>query len=266
MHSSPHPHCPLSLCRVGPLPSADHKVRDKGARSKSGSATRAWLERTGQMMPKGAHLSKYQGTCCCSFLSPFSIFHFHFPIHPFRNPKLETHGPPPITTTTTTTTPAKMNFLNRLPGYLPLIHIALAVLLTLELGLISYVVSAAPFPTISFLLFTTIFSLLTLLYLTLAPLYFSHLHHPLAALGAASLSMIFWFAGSIALAAVISSRCFGNAVCGSANAAAAFGFFVWAGWVVVVFVLAREVLESRRGVGAGTGGSVAGGPKPYVAA
>lgn len=37
-----------------------------------------------------------------------------------------------------------MNILNRLPSYLPIIHLALAVLLTLELGLVSY--STFPLP------------------------------------------------------------------------------------------------------------------------
>lgn len=75
--------------------------------------------------------------------------------------------------------------------------------------------------------------------------------------------MIFWFAGSIAVAASTTPYCGGNSVCGSANAAAAFGFFAWAGWVVVVVVLGREVLEGRRGA---AGGAAVGGPKPYVSA
>lgn len=37
-----------------------------------------------------------------------------------------------------------MNLLNRLPSYLPIVHLALAVLLTLELGLVSY--SSSPLP------------------------------------------------------------------------------------------------------------------------
>ncbi|KAK0750356.1 membrane-associating domain-containing protein [Schizothecium vesticola] len=159
-----------------------------------------------------------------------------------------------------------MNFLNRLPPLLPHIHLALALLLTLELGLVSYITSAThPTPSsVAFLLFTVLFSLLTLLYLTLVPLYFSRWHHPLASLGAAALSMIFWFAGSIALAASTTPYCGGSSVCGSANAAAAFGFVVWVLWVVVVVVLGRDVLEGRRGAAGGAG--VGGGPKPYVAA
>lgn len=39
-----------------------------------------------------------------------------------------------------------MNILNRLPSYLPIIHLALAVLLTLELGLVSYSTFTLPPP------------------------------------------------------------------------------------------------------------------------
>ena len=76
--------------------------------------------------------------------------------------------------------------------------------------------------------------------------------------------MIFWFAGSIALAAATTPYCNGSTPCGTANAAAAFGFFVWAGFAVLVFIDARAVLQRRRGTGDAVQSGT--GPKPYVAA
>lgn len=82
---------------------------------------------------------------------------------------------------------------------------------------------------VSFLLFCSIWSLLSLIYLIVVPLRFSEskLHHKFAVLGAEFLAMLFWFAGFIALAVFLSDRvCFGN-VCSAAKAAAAFGAFAW---------------------------------------
>jgi len=82
---------------------------------------------------------------------------------------------------------------------------------------------------INFLLFSSVFSLITTTYLSLAALN----KLPAAAsnrfilLGADATTMTFWFAGFIALAVFLSSRvCFGN-VCNVAKASVAFGAFNW---------------------------------------
>jgi hypothetical protein len=55
----------------------------------------------------------------------------------------------------------------------------------------------------------------------------THLTHPFATLALCAVTMIFWFAGFIALAVAIggSVNCLG--VCGVLAAAAAFGAFLW---------------------------------------
>lgn len=69
------------------------------------------------------------------------------------------------------------------------------------------------------MLFNSVWSLLVLLYLVLTPLYAANLYHKLVATGLNTVTAIFWFAGSIALAVVTAG--------GVSAAATAFGFFLW---------------------------------------
>ena len=72
-------------------------------------------------------------------------------------------------------------------------------------------------------------SLLAIIYLILVPWRFSDTvaHHKFAILAAEGVTMIFWFAGFVALAVFLSDRvCFGH-VCSAAKAAAVFGAFLW---------------------------------------
>lgn len=85
---------------------------------------------------------------------------------------------------------------------------------------------------VSFLIFTPVWSLATLVPIILIPLKFSHLlssagfRWGLIALDA--LTMLFWFAGFIALAVFLNGRiCFGQ-VCDVARAGAVFGGLSWA--------------------------------------
>ncbi len=52
----------------------------------------------------------------------------------------------------------------------------------------------------SFMVFVSVWTLLILIYLALAPRFFSAFAHPMAMLGLDALTMLFWFAGFIALA------------------------------------------------------------------
>ena len=81
---------------------------------------------------------------------------------------------------------------------------------------------------INFLIFTSVWTLLVTVYLALSPVYMPHLAHKYAILALDAVTMIFWFAGFIALAVFITelSLCFGN-VCHSAQAAVVFGAFTW---------------------------------------
>lgn len=72
------------------------------------------------------------------------------------------------------------------------------------------------------MVFNSVWSLLVLAYLALAPTYAATLFHRLVALALTGVTAVFWFAGAIALAVVAAGGVWG--------AAAAFGFFLW--WVI----------------------------------
>ncbi|KAK0648876.1 membrane-associating domain-containing protein [Cercophora newfieldiana] len=156
--------------------------------------------------------------------------------------------------------------MEQLVAYVPILHIVTAVLAVIELGLTAYLVTpyngwADPPSAKSFMLFNAIFSLLVLAYLALTPKYFPRFFHRLVALGLEAVTSLFWFAGSIALAAGWAHpRCGGNNYCGSVNAAVAFGFFLWALFTFFAILSAREVLRSR------SHPTTAPAAKPYVAA
>ncbi|KAK4246487.1 hypothetical protein C7999DRAFT_15400 [Corynascus novoguineensis] len=143
--------------------------------------------------------------------------------------------------------------------FVPIIHAVTAVFAIIELGITAYLVSplwGTP-SVLSFMLFNSIWSLLVLAYLFLTPLYFAHFFHGVAALAIEWITMIFWFAGSIALAAWWGApRCAGNTFCGSTEAAIAFGFFIWVLFAFLVFV---DTWAFLRGRGQGS----AAHPKPY---
>ncbi len=80
----------------------------------------------------------------------------------------------------------------------------------------------------NFLIFTSLWTLLALIYLTLSPWLFPRAAHKFAILAIEALTMLFWFAGFIALAVFLSRllTCGGNA-CRSARAACVFAAFEW---------------------------------------
>lgn len=93
------------------------------------------------------------------------------------------------------------------------------------------------------MVFVSVWTLLVLIYLALAPRFFSAFAHPMAMLGLDALTMLFWFAGFIALAVlhhqfegVYLGDGFGDAyhgcalaggLCGEIEAAAVFGALEW---------------------------------------
>ncbi|KAM5350615.1 hypothetical protein ACJ41O_007120 [Fusarium nematophilum] len=139
-------------------------------------------------------------------------------------------------------------------GIITIIHAVLAVLLIIELGLTAYVVDTtnprfwggnSP-SEFSFMLFNSIWSLLALAYLALTPLFASRLYHGVAALAVLAVTTIFWFAGSIAMAAFIGvPKCHGNTFCQSAQAAVAFGFFIWAIFTGLTVMEGLAYMRSR---------------------
>lgn len=108
------------------------------------------------------------------------------------------------------------------------------------------------------MLFNSIWSLLVLAYVALTPLYYARIFHRMASLALEWITMIFWFAGSIALASYWGSPdCGGNTFCGSVEAAVAFGFFLWALFGFLVFVDTLDALRSR-------GHNTSAHPKPHT--
>ena len=81
---------------------------------------------------------------------------------------------------------------------------------------------------VNFLVFTSIWTLLATTYLLLTPMYLPRAAHKFVIVAIEAITMIFWFAGFIALAVFLSSLslCVGN-VCKSAVAATVFGAFEW---------------------------------------
>ncbi|KAH6847051.1 membrane-associating domain-containing protein [Chaetomium sp. MPI-CAGE-AT-0009] len=131
--------------------------------------------------------------------------------------------------------------------FVPIAHAVTAVFTVIELGLTAYLVSPwrwGPPSVLSFMVFNSVWSLLLLAYLFLTPLYYSRFFHGVLALVLEWVTMIFWFAGSIALAAQWGApRCDGNSYCGSTEAAIAFGFFIWALFAFLVFVDTKKFLR-----------------------
>jgi len=96
------------------------------------------------------------------------------------------------------------------------------------------------------MLFNSVWTLLVLAYLALTPLYFPRIFHQLAALALEWVTAIFWFAGSIAVAAYWGEPyCGAGNWCGSASAAAAFGFFIWVIFTFLAVLDTMAVMRSR---------------------
>ena len=93
------------------------------------------------------------------------------------------------------------------------------------------------------MIFVSVWTLLILIYLALAPRFFSAFAHPMAMLGLDALTMLFWFAGFIALAVLhhqledvylddglgdaYKGCALAGGFCGDIEAAAVFGALEW---------------------------------------
>ncbi|KAF6222015.1 hypothetical protein HO133_001983 [Letharia lupina] len=132
------------------------------------------------------------------------------------------------------------------------------------LGLTAHVASYGLTPSSdSFMVFASVWTLLILIYLALAPRFFSAVAHPMAMLALDALTMLFWFAGFIALAVyhhqaervylgdglgdVYKGCTLAGGFCGEIEAAAIFGAFEWALFVATTALLALEFMRGRGG-------------------
>ncbi|KAL7944920.1 hypothetical protein V8C42DRAFT_324096 [Trichoderma barbatum] len=136
-------------------------------------------------------------------------------------------------------------------GMITIIHIVLAVLIIIELGITAYIVDSttgfgfdSP-ATFAFMLFNSVWSLLIIAYLAITPLYLARFYHALVAFVLLVITTIFWFSGAIAMAAFIGvPKCHGITWCQTAQAGVAFGFFLWAGFLALTIL---EGLTTMRG-------------------
>ncbi|THX59689.1 hypothetical protein D6D06_01889 [Aureobasidium pullulans] len=134
------------------------------------------------------------------------------------------------------------------------IRIAQVILALLVLGTAGYVAhsySSSP-SEINFLVFTAVWTLLALIYLTLTSWKFERFAHPWILCGVESLTMLFWFAGFIAAAVFLSDliTCAGKA-CSSAKAATVFAAFEWVLFAVTTALAVMAVLGRGRATKAG---------------
>ncbi|KEQ98988.1 hypothetical protein AUEXF2481DRAFT_85851 [Aureobasidium subglaciale EXF-2481] len=129
------------------------------------------------------------------------------------------------------------------------IRIAQLILALLVLGTSAYVASSynhSP-SEINFLVFTSIWTLLALIYLSLTSWKLERFAHPWIICGVESLTMLFWFAGFIAAAVFLGdlTTCAGKA-CGSAKAATVFAAFEWVLFAVTTALAVMAVLGRGR--------------------
>ncbi|KAI2632003.1 membrane-associating domain-containing protein [Hypoxylon sp. NC1633] len=98
---------------------------------------------------------------------------------------------------------------------------------------------------INWLLAVSLFTIVSILYLELAPRFAPRLSHPMVAMGLETSNALFYFAGFIALAVFMSRLlyCRGS-VCGSARASIAFGAFEFMLWTASAIIMGKEVVRS----------------------
>lgn len=132
---------------------------------------------------------------------------------------------------------------------IPILRIVQGLLALIVLGVDAYVVDfyrsngfRAPSQA-GFVVFVCVWSFLALLYLGLAPTYAPNLHNKWAVLGVEGLSVVFWFAGFVAIAAWLGDQqvCYGT-VCGCARATAVFGAFSWIAWTISFILVIKAIL------------------------
>lgn len=93
---------------------------------------------------------------------------------------------------------------------------------------------------------------MVLLYMILTPMYFPDMHNRWVVVGLESVTMIFWFAGFVAIAdSTKASRfvCFGDGcrALRCAKAAAVFGAFSWVAWAATMGLIIDALIKYRKG-------------------
>ncbi|KAH0292390.1 hypothetical protein M436DRAFT_69991 [Aureobasidium namibiae CBS 147.97] len=129
------------------------------------------------------------------------------------------------------------------------IRIAQLILAILVLGTAAYATKGyyGSHSEVNFLIFSSIWTLLALIYLSLTSWKLERFAHPWIICGVESLTMLFWFAGFIAAAVFLGhlSGCAGRA-CSSAKAATVFAAFEWVLFAVTTALAVMGVLGRGR--------------------
>ncbi|KAI0137350.1 membrane-associating domain-containing protein [Xylariales sp. AK1849] len=97
---------------------------------------------------------------------------------------------------------------------------------------------------VNWLLFSSLWTIISVLYLELTPKFVPRASHPMASLGVEASNVLFYFAGFIALSVFISKLLFcRGTVCGAARADVAFGAIEFLVWTASAIFTAREVFK-----------------------
>ncbi|XMA10854.1 hypothetical protein WAI453_003645 [Rhynchosporium graminicola] len=133
------------------------------------------------------------------------------------------------------------------------IRVLQAVFAIIVLGTLAYAASTfynSP-SSVSFLIFTSIFTLLALVYLILASSKFPKFTHKYAFLGVEAVTMIFWFAGFIALADLLGDAGCGrwhgrgSGTCRASTAGTVFAAFEWVLFTITTAVAALGLWRTK---------------------
>jgi len=128
-----------------------------------------------------------------------------------------------------------------------LLRVIQGVLALIVLGVAAYVVDffGGTSDAANFLVFDAVWTFIALGYVVVTPMFFPNLHNRWAVLGVEAITMVFWFAGFIALAVDINHTiCLGiKCAIPAARAAAAFGAFEWLAWATSLALIVRALIQ-----------------------
>ncbi|OJJ44860.1 hypothetical protein ASPZODRAFT_634619 [Penicilliopsis zonata CBS 506.65] len=138
-------------------------------------------------------------------------------------------------------------------SWVTIVRVVQAIFAVIVLGLTAYVINWDDYyswwspSTVNFMLFNSVWTLVIALpYIVLAPVFFAGIVHPFIVVGMEAVTMIFWFAGFIALACVLPPpRACHSSLCDSLQAATVFGAFEWALFAATTTINVMAVFTSR---------------------
>ncbi|KAF1989625.1 hypothetical protein K402DRAFT_326174 [Aulographum hederae CBS 113979] len=132
-------------------------------------------------------------------------------------------------------------------NYVLPIRAAQGLLTIIILGLMAYVVNSwSTSADNNFLLFCSIWTILALVYLVVTPGRYPEMAHKYGILAAEAVTMIFWFAGFIAVAVLLTDvGCRDSSICSAAIAADVFAAFEWLLFAATTIMAALHVYRTK---------------------